>query len=169
LAVGFLAEAQQGLKTMSVAERVTERVTAIIEPVIQELGFELVDVDFLTDRGRRVLRIYVDTRDGITLDECAEVSREVGSLIDLEDLIPEQYVLEVSSPGLNRPLRKEKDFIAAMGRKVKVKMIKPLEGRRNFTGMLENFDNGIITLQMENNKVVLPVAEIERANIVYQF
>ncbi len=154
---------------MSVAERVTERVAAIIEPVIQELGFELVDVDFLTDRGRRVLRIYVDTREGITLDECAEVSREVGSLIDLEDLISEQYVLEVSSPGLNRPLRKEKDFIAAMGRKVKVKMRKPLEGRRNFTGMLENFDNGVITLRMENNEIVLPVAEIERANIVYQF
>jgi ribosome maturation factor RimP len=154
---------------MSVAERIIEQVAALVEPMIDELGYELVDVDFLTDRGRKVLRIYVDGEGGITLDECAKVSREVGSLIDVEDLFPDQYVLEVSSPGLDRPLKEKKDFTAAVGRKVKVKMRKPVEGRRNFTGMLKRFDDDVITLQVENGNVDLPVAGIERANILYQF
>jgi len=154
---------------MVVAESVTERVTALVEPVIEEMGFELVDVEFLTDRGRRVLRIYVDTEGGITLDQCVDVSREVGTLIDLEDVVPEQYVLEVSSPGLDRPLKKEKDFLGAVGRKVKVKMKNPVENRRNFTGILKSFDNGFMTLQVDNQKVNLPVKAVDRARIVYEF
>ncbi len=154
---------------MFVAERVTGRVTALVEPVIEEMGFELVDVEFLTDRGRKVLRIYVDAEGGITLDECVEVSREVGTLIDLEDVVSDQYVLEVSSPGLDRPLKKEKDFAAAVGRKVKVKMKKPVEQRRNFTGILESFENDVIALQFDNHIVDLPLKEVERARIVYEF
>ncbi|HDR14958.1 MAG TPA: ribosome maturation factor RimP [Desulfobacteraceae bacterium] len=154
---------------MSVAEKIIGQVTVLVEPVIEELGFELVDVDFLTDRGRRVLRLYVDREcGGITLDECVEVSREVDGLIELEDVVPDPYVLEVSSPGLDRPLRKEKHFAAAVGRKVKVKMKKPVENRRNFTGMLESFNANLITLQIENHNVTLPVAEIEKARIVYE-
>ncbi|MFO8088466.1 MAG: ribosome maturation factor RimP [Desulfatiglandaceae bacterium] len=154
---------------MFVAERVTGRVTALVEPVIEEMGFELVDVEFLTDRGRKVLRIYVDAEGGITLDECVEVSREVGTLIDLEDVVSDQYVLEVSSPGLDRPLKKEKDFAAAVGRKVKVKMKKPVEQRRNFTGILKSFENDVITLQFDNHIVDLPLKEVESARIVYEF
>jgi ribosome maturation factor RimP len=154
---------------MVAAERITERVTALVEPVIEDMGFELVDVEFLTDRGRRVLRIYVDAEGGITLDQCVEVSREVGTLIDLEDVVPDQYVLEVSSPGLDRPLKKEKDFRAAVGRRVKVKMKKPVGRRRNFTGILERFDNDVVTLRVDNDEVTLPVKGIEQARIVYEF
>jgi ribosome maturation factor RimP len=156
---------------MFVAESVTEKVTALAEPVIQEMGFELVCVEFLTDRGRKVLRIYVDAEGGgITLDQCVEVSREVGTLMDLEDVVPDPYVLEVSSPGLDRPLTKDKDFEAAVGRKVKVKMKKPISQRRNFTGILKRFDKDALTLQLEKNNLVgLPLKEIERARIVYEF
>jgi ribosome maturation factor RimP len=133
------------------------------------MGFELVDVEFLTDRGRKVLRIYVDAEGGITLDECVEVSREIGTLIDLEDMVPDQYVLEVSSPGLDRPLKKEKDFAAAVGRRVKVKMKKPVGRRRNFTGILESFENSVIILQVDNRNVSLPLKEVERARVVYEF
>jgi ribosome maturation factor RimP len=116
-----------------------------------------------------VLRIYVDAEGGITLDQCVEVSREVGTLIDLEDVVPDQYVLEVSSPGLDRPLKKEKDFRAAVGRRVKVKMKKPVGRRRNFTGILERFDNDVVTLRVDNDEVTLPVKGIEQARIVYEF
>jgi ribosome maturation factor RimP len=158
-----------GIVYMFVAEKVTDRVTALVEPVIEEMGFELVDVEFLTDRGRKVLRIYVDAEGGITLDECVEVSREIGTLIDLEDMVPDQYVLEVSSPGLDRPLKKEKDFAAAVGRRVKVKMKKPVGRRRNFTGILESFENSVIILQVDNRNVSLPLKEVERARVVYEF
>jgi len=149
--------------------KIAERVTACAGPLIEDLGFELVDVVFLAERGRWVLRIYVDAEGGITLDDCALVSRELGVLMDVEDLIPHEYVLEVSSPGLNRPLRKARDFAAAVGRKVKVRLRRPVEGRRNFTGVLKNAGNDIVTLQMESGSVALTLSEIERANVVYEF
>lgn len=154
---------------MAGAGSIVERVAALVDPVIEELGFELVDVAFLMERGRRVLRIYVDTENGITLDECAAASREVGSLIDLEDLIPYEYVLEVSSPGLDRPLKKADDFLRALGRKIKVRMRRPVGGRRNFTGTLKAFENETLEVGVENETVKIPVADIDRANLVYLF
>jgi ribosome maturation factor RimP len=154
---------------MAGVESIIEKVSAHAGPVIEDLGFELVDVDFLSDRGRRVLRIYVDAENGITLDDCAEVSREVGSLIDLEDLVPDEYVLEVSSPGLDRPLKKSGDFVRALGRKVKVRMRQPVDGRRRFTGTLKTFENDMLEVQIEKGTVMLPVAGIDRANLVYEF
>ncbi len=105
---------------------ISGQVTALVEPVLDELGFELVDVEYLGAGGRRVLRIYMDRPGGVNLDDCARVSREISVLIDVKDLVPESYVLEVSSPGLNRRLKKEKDFVWAMGKKVKVRMKDPL-------------------------------------------
>ncbi len=143
-------------------------IAQLIEPVIDEMGFELVDIDFLTEHGRRILRISADREGGITLDECAQVNRQVGNLIDIKDVIPYEYVLEVSSPGLNRPLKKERDVLQAIGKKVKVKMGTPVKGRRRFIGYLRKYNEGTLYLEIENNLVPLPWQEVEKANIVYE-
>lgn len=151
------------------AKKIVEQVIALVEPIVEELGFQLVDVEYVTERGRQVLRIYLDKDGGITVDECALVSNEVGDLIDVREIITHGYVLEVSSPGLNRPLRKEKDFIWAVGKKIKLKTVEPIEGRRNFTGYLKECSGGVIVLDLEGTEVTLPLEGLEKANLVYEF
>lgn len=147
----------------------TKKMTRLIEPVLDEMGFDLVDVEYLSEHGRMVLRIYVDKEGGITLDECARVSREVGDLIDIKNFIHHEYVLEVSSPGLNRPLKKEKDFLRAIGKKVKIRMNIPIKGRRRFTGYLTEIEHGNLYLEIDDHLFVLPRQGIEKANLVYEF
>jgi ribosome maturation factor RimP len=154
---------------MDTPDLVTKAVTPLIEPILDEMDFELVDIEYLSEHGRWVLRIFVDKEGGMTVADCARVSREVGDLIDVKDHIPHEYVLEVSSPGLNRPLKKEKDILWAIGRKVKVKMGRPLKGRRNFTGYLRSFQDSTLYLEVENNLVALPWGHVAKANLVYEF
>ncbi|RLF58960.1 MAG: ribosome maturation factor RimP [Thermoplasmata archaeon] len=147
---------------------IADQITMLVEPVLEEMGFELIDVEYFGPGGRRVLRVYMDRPGGVSLDDCARVSREIGVLIDVKDLIPERYVLEVSSPGLNRRLKREKDFAWAMGKKVKVRMKTPVEGRRNFTGRLIEMQEGTIAVEVEKGKAVLPIHGIDKANLVYE-
>lgn len=154
---------------MSGVVKIADRVAARVGPVVEELGFQLVDVSFLVERGRHILRIFADTEKGITVDECAFLSREVGNLIDVEDLIPHEYVLEVSSPGLDRPLKKSDDFLRVLGNNVKLRLKRPVDGRRHFTGRLKAYESEVLELELENGTVSLPVAEIDRANLVYEF
>jgi len=137
--------------------------------VVDALGLELVDVEYLTQGGRWIVRVYVDREGGVTLDECAMLSRELGPLLDVKDVIPHEYVLEVSSPGLNRRLKKEKDFVWARGKKVKLRTRNPIDGRRNFTGMLTDVREGDLLLEVEGGTVVIALREIERANVVFEF
>ena len=145
------------------------KVTELVSPVLDEMGFELVDIEYLSQYGRWVLRIYADKEGGITLDECARVSREVGNLMDVKDIFPHEYVLEVSSPGLNRPLKKEKDFERAIGKKIKIQMVAPISGRRRFTGYLKEVMQGNVYLEIDNNLFTLSRKDIEKANLVYDF
>lgn len=145
------------------------KVTEFVSPVLNEMGFELVDIEYLSQYGRWVLRIYADKEGGITLDECARVSREVGDLMDVKDLIPHEYVLEVSSPGLNRPLKKEKDFEKAIGKNVKIKMFAPVNGRRRFTGYLKKIIQGTVYIEIDNELFALSRKDIEKASLVYDF
>jgi ribosome maturation factor RimP len=151
------------------ASSVIEKVTLLIEPILDEMDVELVDVEYLSERGRRVLRIYVDQEDGITLDDCARVSREIGDLIDVKDVFHHEYVLEVSSPGLNRRLKRERDFSRAVGQKVKIRMVEPLEGRRNFTGYLRDYRDGVLYVDVKSDLVPLLRSQVEKANLVYEF
>jgi len=148
---------------------VISKITLLIEPVLDEMGFELVDIEYLPVRGRWVFRIYVDKEGGITLDECARVSNEIGDLIDVRDIFQHEYVLEVSSPGLNRPLKREKDFVRAVGKKIEVKMAIPVNGRRNFAGYLQGFKDRTLYLKVEDNLVPLSWRGVEKANLVYEF
>jgi ribosome maturation factor RimP len=152
-----------------VASRVIEEVTRLTEPILDEMGFEMVDVEYLSERGRWVLRIYADKEGGLTLNDCASISREIGDLIDVKDIVAHEYVLEVSSPGLNRALKKETDFSWALGKKIKVRMAYPIEGRRNFTGRLRRFQGGILDLDVQSDRVSLPLGDVEKANVVHEF
>ena len=151
-------------------DSVSATVTALVEPVLEPMGYELVDTHYVSEHGRWVLRIFVDREGGITLDECVSLSREIGPLIDVKDVIPHEYVLEVSSPGLDRPLRKERDFVRALGKKIRVRMAGPVDGQRNFVGSLRDFCDGMVLLEPEQGpEVSLPLEHIEKARLVYEF
>ncbi len=148
---------------------VIKEVTALIEPILDEMEIELVDIEYLSEQGRWILRIYVDESGGITLDDCARVSREIGDLIEVKDIFDQGYVLEVSSPGLNRRLKKEKDFERAVGKNIKIRMATPLEGQQNFRGSLQSFQDGILCLSVKDDLILLPYGDVEKANLVYDF
>jgi len=146
-----------------------KEVTRLIEPILDGMEIELVDIEYLSERGRRILRIFVDKEGGITLGDCGRVSRELGDLIEVKDIFRHGYVLEVSSPGLNRPLKKEKDFVRAVGKKMKVRMSAPIKGRRNFSGNLRSFEDGVLYLAVNDDLFLLPYGEVEKARLVYDF
>jgi ribosome maturation factor RimP len=148
---------------------ITAQVTDLIESLLFELGFELVDVDYLSEHGKWVLRIYIDKAGGVTIDDCARISGELGDLIDIKDIVRHEYVLEVSSPGLNRPLKKEADFARVIGKKVKVRMRMSVNGRRNFSGYLKDVRDHTIYIEDEGGLITLSWPEIDKANLVYEF
>jgi ribosome maturation factor RimP len=148
---------------------ITRQITDLIEPILDELGFELVDVDYLSEHGRWVLRIYIDKVGGVSIDDCARISGELGDLIDIKEIVRHEYVMEVSSPGLNRPLKKEADFIRVIGKKIKVKMTEPVNGRRNFAGYLKDVRDHILYIEDEGGLITLSWPEIDKANLVYEF
>ena len=157
-------------QTMSeMTSPVMKEVSALIEPVLDEMEIELVDIEYLSEQGRWILRIYVDKSGGITLGDCTQVSREIGDLIEVKDIFHQEYVLEVSSPGLNRRLKKEKDFERAVGKNIKIRMVTPFEGQRNFRGSLQSFQDGILCLSVRDDLILLPYGDVEKANLVYDF
>ncbi|EFK06690.1 conserved hypothetical protein [delta proteobacterium NaphS2] len=150
-------------------EFLLKEIEALVEPVLDEMGIELVDLEYVSGQGRQVLRIYADRPTGITLDDCAMVSREIGHLLDVSDLLKHQYVLEVSSPGLNRPLKREKDFLRVVGQRIKVQTTAPLKGRRNFSGVLQSVQNGMLEIDLDGAVVQIPEQSIRKANLVFDF
>ncbi len=151
------------------ARTIVEEVTELVEPVLEELGFELVDAVYVAKSGRWALQLFIDKQDGVTIDDCAGVSREIGDLLDVHDIIPHEYVLEVSSPGLDRPLKRRRDFRWATGRTVKIRTLEPIEGRRNFTGRLDRVEGDVLTLLVDGAEVSLFLDDVEKANLVYEF
>ncbi|MBW1690977.1 MAG: ribosome maturation factor RimP [Deltaproteobacteria bacterium] len=155
---------------MSEAERIIEGVSRIAESLLPEFGMEMVDLEFRHERGRWTLRIFIDRDGGVTIDDCARVSRELGDVIDAENIIDYSYVLEVSSPGLDRPLRKEQDFIRSIGKLIKLEMARPVNKRRNFTGRLAHVKDGMLRIRVDDtDQFDLPIDEIKRARIKYEF
>jgi ribosome maturation factor RimP len=151
---------------------IPEEMRALIEPIVDDFGLELVDIERRQGRAPWQLRVVVDTCDGdgrVPVDTCAEVSREVGACLDAADAIPVSYRLEVSSPGLDRVLAREKDFERAVGREVRVETHAPVDGRRRFRGRLTGFDGRAARLEVDGREVVVPFAAVRRANAVYAF
>jgi ribosome maturation factor RimP len=144
-----------------------ERIQPIVRGVIEFAGMELVHLEMRHEAGGQVLRLYIDKEGGVTLDDCARVSRQVSAQLDSEDPIPGRYTLEVSSPGLDRPLTSEKDFARFAGRQVKVTTVVPLEGRRNFAGRLVGLADAIVRVVLEDGQEVgIPKDQIAKARLV---
>ena len=144
------------------------QLTALIEPVVIDLELELVEVQFRREASGWVLRLIVDKEDGVSLDNCAAVSREVGRLLEVEDPIEHPYLLEVSSPGLERPLTKEKDYLRFLHRKAKIKTSEPIDNQRIFVGTIENLHNKELTLRTDSGDVQLRLAMIAKARLVFE-
>ena len=137
----------------------------LIEPAVTTLGYELVGVEFI--RGKTgVLRVYIDSEDGITVDDCKSVSYQVSGLLDVEDPIRGQYSLEVSSPGLDRPLFQARDFERFAGHEINMRLSVPLEGRRKFRGTLLGLRDDQVVVQMEEEELVVSLDEIDQARLV---
>jgi ribosome maturation factor RimP len=139
----------------------------LFEPTIEALQLELWGVEHIQQGKYSLLRIYIDADQGITADDCANVSRQLGALLDVEDPIAGEYTLEVSSPGLDRPLFTAKQFEQFVGSEVSLRMRSAIEGRRKFQGSIVKLDGDNIFLHVDGEDYELPHADIDKANIVY--
>jgi ribosome maturation factor RimP len=141
----------------------------LLEPGVMALGFELVDVEVAGQGSRTTLRVYIDGPEGVTVDDCADVSRQLSAILDVEDPMPGQYLLEVSSPGLDRPLVKPADFRRFIGEEVKVQLHAPLNGRRRFKGRLLDVTDATVVVEVDKERFELAVDAMERARLVPRY
>ena len=137
---------------MSKRETYESRAGALITPIIEKYHLELVDVEYVKEGGTWYLRAYIDKPGGITVDDCETVSREFSDRLDEEDFIEDSYVMEVSSPGLGRPLKKDRDYARCLGKEVELKTYKPVEKEKEFTGTLKAYDEDKVTIILEDNR-----------------
>ena len=147
---------------------VTQSVIELIEPGLLDKGLELVDVEFKKEGKTWVLRIFIDKEGGVNLEDCQKTSHLAGDLIEVEDIIEHVYTLEVSSPGLNRILKKEKDFIKFIGKKICVQCHAPLNGRKKFTGNLIDFKEQKIHLEVDGQLHDIHLNRVAKANLVIE-
>ncbi len=147
------------------SQEILERVHGIANPIVSNEGMELVDIEYRRESKGWVLRLYIDKAGGVTLDDCTRMSQEVGRNLDVEDFISAPYTLEVSSPGLARPLRKEKDFMKYRNQMIKVRTITPIENRRHFKGRLLGISEDRIEIKTDNGMIQIPLSNLAKANL----
>ncbi len=143
-----------------------EELTKLLEPAIEQLGFELSDLEVKLGGRDGLIRLFIDKADGVGLEDCESVSRQVSALLDVEDPLPGHYVLEVSSPGLDRRLTKLEHFQRFMGEEVQVKLHFPIAGRKNFRGALRAADKENIDVEVDGESHRLPIATIQSARLI---
>ncbi len=136
---------------MSRREEYESKTEELLEPIVSEAGFELVDVEYVKEAGTWYLRAYIDKPGGITVDDCEAVSRRFSDILDEKDYIEDSYIFEVSSPGLGRPLKKEKDFQRSLGEDVEIRTYRPIDGQKEFEGVLKAFDKNTVTIAYEDD------------------
>ena len=136
---------------MSRREQYEQQTEELLEPIVTGHGFELVDVEYVKEAGTWYLRAYIDKPGGITVDDCEVVSRQFSDILDEKDYIEDAYIFEVSSPGLGRPLKKEKDFKRSMGEEVEIRTYRAIDRQKEFTGILKAYDNDTITIAYEDD------------------
>ena len=155
---------------MAKGEQYEARVEAWITPVLEQHQFELVDVEYVKEAGSWYLRVYIDKEGGITVDDCEVISRLLGEWLDKEDFIEDSYILEVSSPGLGRPLKKEKDFARSIGKDVEIRLYKAIDKQKEFTGTLTSYDADSVTLTMEDgSERTFEKSEIALIRLAFDF
>ncbi|MDA9029052.1 ribosome maturation factor RimP [Candidatus Pseudothioglobus singularis] len=151
--------------------KIADKVLSIINPSIEDLGYELLGIEYIPSGKHSILRLYIDSEDGIGVDDCEIVSRQVSAIMDVEDPITGQYNLEVSSPGIERPLFVVAHYMRFLGHDVRLRTFRPIEGRRNFTGAIGSVSEKSNSLELvtELGPVTLDLDLIEKANLVAHF
>jgi ribosome maturation factor RimP len=148
-------------------EQKTER---LLEPIVKANNFEVYDVEYVKEGGNWFLRAYIDKEGGISVDDCELVSRSLSELLDRDDFIPDSYILEVSSPGLGRQLKRDKHFDKSIGEEVEVKLFKAIDKKKEFVGILTGFDQNIITIELEDQtKMDIPRTGIAMVRLTFDF
>lgn len=145
-----------------------ELLTELLEPVIESMGFELWGLEFHSNGKNQMLRIYIDSENGIGIDDCSGVSRQCAAILDVEDPIQTEYQLEVSSPGMDRPLYKLDQFARYVGHKIKLQLRFPYEGQRRYTGTLTGVENEDLVLAVDDHEYLFPVDGIEKSSLIWQ-
>jgi len=151
------------------SKEIIDRVESLADPILRDEGMELVETEYRREARGWVLRLYIDKERGVTLDDCARLSQEIGRVLDIEDVISVPYILEVSSPGLRRPLRKVKDFIKYRDRTIRVKTVTPVGNRRQFKGKLLDMAGDSIEIDMEGEVFRIPLSNVAKANLEIDF
>ena len=136
-------------ESLSKRETYEKMAEELITPVIEEKGLELVDVEYVKEGSNYYLRAYIDKEGGVTVDDCEAVSRVFSDLLDEKDFIEDSYILEVSSPGLGRPLKKEKDYIRSLGKELEIRTFRSINRQKEFYGILRSYDEDSVTIEME--------------------
>ena len=150
-------------------KQVRQQIEQLAETLVTSEGMELVDFEYRREGRRWMLRLFIDKDGGVTLDDCASISRELGDLLDVKDIIPQAYVLEVSSPGLNRRIRKKEDFARFAGQKVRLRLVAPIDGRRKIVGELEGVDDEAVIVAAPEGRCSVALKDIAKANLIYEF
>ena len=148
---------------------VAEAVESMAAPLVGGMGLELVSVEFVKEASRYYLRVFIDKPGGVTLDDCQALSGKLDMLLDEKDLIPYSYVLEVSSPGIERPLKKLKDFERFLGHVVNIATYAPIDGKKKFTGLLAEAGSQGISLEVNGSMVPIPMEQVASAKLAVQF
>lgn len=146
--------------------KVREEVERLVLSILEEEGMELVDIEYKMGRGRGILRLYIDKPEGVKIEDCEKVSKRIDPILDRSNIIGGHYLLEVSSPGLDRPLKKEEDFKRFMGRLIKVKTFSPIDNQKTFVGTLKDYKEGVVTLETKEEKIIqISLGNIAKANL----
>jgi ribosome maturation factor RimP len=151
-----------------VSEEIVDRVRAMADPILVNEGMELVDVEYRRESRGWVLRLYLDKEGGVTLDDCTRISQEVGRSLDVEDIIQTPYTLEVSSPGITRRLKTERDFVKYRGSLIKVKTVNPIDNRRQFKGKLLGVSEDRIEIRADGRIFQIPLSNVGKANLEFE-
>lgn len=146
-----------------------EQLQALLAPVVEALGYECWGVEFISQGRHSVLRVYIDRPEGILIDDCEAVSRQVSGILDVEDPISGEYTLEVSSPGMDRPLFTLEQFAKHAGEQVKIRLRSPYEGLRNYQGILRGVEEQDVVVLVDDHEYLLPIDSIDKANIIPRF
>ncbi len=154
---------------MSKREEYEQKTEKLVMPIIEANKFELVDVEYVKEAGNWYLRVYVDKEGGIAVDDCEVVSRALSDLLDAEDFVEDSYILEVSSPGLGRPLKKEKDFVRSIGKEVDIHLYKSIDRQKEFTGVLKSWSKEEIVLQIEDTDVAFDRTNVALIRLSFDF
>lgn len=146
-----------------------EQLQTLLSPVVEALGYQCWGIEFFPQGRHSLLRVYIDHPNGVLVEDCEKVSRQISSVLDVEDPIPVEFTLEVSSPGMDRPLFTVEQFAAHTGSQVKIRLRTLFEGQRNFQGLLRGVEDRDIVVLVDDHEYLLPIEEIDKANIIPLF